>query len=324
MEEILLSVIIPVYKSEKYLDDCINSIVKTHYFNFEIILINDGSPDNCPQMCDEWVKKDKRIKVIHQKNSGPSQARNNGIEASRGKYITFVDSDDKLVENSIDLLIDYLKNKEHTFELCFMSISKFYENGEILHNSDIKQCFIKNKTKLEVAKYLSTRKKFPGSPCSKIYLKEFLLKNKILFPNDRRLAEDLGFVLDCIIHADKCDALDFDYYLYRQQENVTRSNVINENLINGVRKFVDESINKLTQNNKPKNALCKYYLSFIAYEYQILLYFYEKIKLNDKGYLKNNKWVLKYSNNLNGRVIFLLSKILGLRLTSKIIKKIKG
>ena len=94
MDEDLISVIIPIYKVEKYLDRCIESVTSQTYKNLEIILVDDGSPDSCPQMCDVWAEKDSRIKVIHKENGGLSDARNAGIKASRGKYIAFIDSDD--------------------------------------------------------------------------------------------------------------------------------------------------------------------------------------------------------------------------------------
>ena len=90
----LISVIVPVYKVEKYLDKCIESIVNQTYTNIEIILVDDGSPDKSGEICDFWAEKDERIKVIHQENCGGGAARNAGIEAAKGKYITFVDSDD--------------------------------------------------------------------------------------------------------------------------------------------------------------------------------------------------------------------------------------
>ena len=92
-----ISIIIPVYNVEKYIDKCIDSIVNQTYQNLEIILVDDGSPDNCPKMCDEWAKKDDRIKVIHKANGGVSSARNVGIEQAQVEYICFVDSDDYIL-----------------------------------------------------------------------------------------------------------------------------------------------------------------------------------------------------------------------------------
>lgn len=98
----LLSVVVPVYKVEPYLDRCVESIVNQTYSNLEIILVDDGSPDRCPQMCDEWAKRDGRIKVVHKQNAGLGMARNTGIENAAGEYICFFDSDDYVALDTIE------------------------------------------------------------------------------------------------------------------------------------------------------------------------------------------------------------------------------
>lgn len=90
----MISIIVPIYKVEKYLDECIASLINQTYRDLEIILVDDGSPDHCPQICDEWAKKDSRITVVHKKNGGLSSARNAGLKVATGEYIGFVDSDD--------------------------------------------------------------------------------------------------------------------------------------------------------------------------------------------------------------------------------------
>ena len=94
MSKSLISVIVPVYKVENFLDRCVESIVGQTYENLEIILVDDGSPDNCPAMCDEWAEKDSRIRVIHKENGGLCSARNAGMDIAAGDYLGFVDSDD--------------------------------------------------------------------------------------------------------------------------------------------------------------------------------------------------------------------------------------
>lgn len=100
----LISVIVPIYKVEAYLDECVRSIIDQTYPHLEIILVDDGSPDNCPAMCDEWAKKDSRIRVIHKPNGGLSDARNAGIDAATGDYIAFVDSDDFIKPDMLEKL----------------------------------------------------------------------------------------------------------------------------------------------------------------------------------------------------------------------------
>lgn len=100
----LISVIVPVYKVEDYLDECVESIIQQTYNNLDIILVDDGSPDNCPKKCDEWARRDSRIRVFHKKNGGLSSARNVGVENAKGKYISFIDSDDTILPDFIEQL----------------------------------------------------------------------------------------------------------------------------------------------------------------------------------------------------------------------------
>lgn len=117
-EQPLISVIVPVYKTEKYLDRCIQSIVDQTYKNLEIILVDDGSPDNCPAMCDAWAAKDGRVQVIHKENGGVSTARNAGISIARGVFFAFVDSDDWIAPNMIRSLLDLQKESQADVTGC--------------------------------------------------------------------------------------------------------------------------------------------------------------------------------------------------------------
>ncbi len=124
-----ISVIVPVYNVEKYLNKCVESIVNQTYKNLEIILIDDGSPDKCPMICDEWAEKDDRIKVIHKENGGVSSARNAGLDLSSGDFIGFVDADDFVKENMYSCLIDDLIKHQSDISMC--SINFLDENGNI-------------------------------------------------------------------------------------------------------------------------------------------------------------------------------------------------
>lgn len=105
MENPLISVIVPIYKVEKYLDKCIDSIVSQTHKELEIILVDDGSPDSCPEICDKWAKKDSRIIVIHKENGGVSSARNAGLDIAKGEYIAFVDADDYLDLDMYEIML---------------------------------------------------------------------------------------------------------------------------------------------------------------------------------------------------------------------------
>ena len=128
-KECLVSVIIPVYHVEKYLDDCVRSIVTQSYSNLEIILVDEGSDDSCPQMCDFWAEKDERIKVIHKENGGLSDARNAGLDVAQGQYIAFVDSDDFVHPDYIKKLAIILKQKDCDIAIC--GFEKFVDGSDI-------------------------------------------------------------------------------------------------------------------------------------------------------------------------------------------------
>lgn len=124
----LISVIVPVYNVEKYLDRCVSSIVNQTYGNLEIILVDDGSPDNCPAMCDAWAKKDSRIKVIHKQNGGLSDARNAGMAIVAGEYISFVDSDDWIHPEYIHFL--HQACVEHNSLIAACDVQLAYESEQ--------------------------------------------------------------------------------------------------------------------------------------------------------------------------------------------------
>ncbi|MCR5761409.1 MAG: glycosyltransferase [Sphaerochaetaceae bacterium] len=134
----LISVIVPIYKVEKYLSKCIDSILNQTYANLEIILVDDGSPDNCGKICDDYAVQDNRIKVIHQKNGGVSKARNNGVKASTGSFISFVDSDDWIENDYIESLYLKINKDDVDLAICgYKSINaKQNNNIKIAHRQD--------------------------------------------------------------------------------------------------------------------------------------------------------------------------------------------
>ena len=123
----LVSVIIPVYKVEKYLDKCVESVVNQTYKNLEIILVDDGSPDACPAMCDDWAQRDSRIKVIHKQNGGLSSARNAGLDVCAGEYLYFLDSDDYIAKNCIEMLLNAIISDNS--DMCIGNIMLVDELG---------------------------------------------------------------------------------------------------------------------------------------------------------------------------------------------------
>lgn len=202
LKEELVSVIVPVYKVEKYLSKCIESIINQTYKSLEIILIDDGSPDNCGNICDEYAKKDNRIRVIHKQNGGLSDARNAGIVASSGEYLMFIDSDDYIHPEMILKLYKRLIKDGSDMALC--GFSYVDENGEGIDKMNQKSP-IKDEV-LNKTEFFNKALKASGCwyyviACNKLYKKEIF--NNIKFPLGK-IHED-EFIIHKII--DKCDKI---------------------------------------------------------------------------------------------------------------------
>lgn len=138
MEQALISVIVPVYNVEKYLPECVESIISQTYDNLEVILIDDGSTDRSGKICDEFAEKDSRIVVIHQKNSGVSAARNRGLDLCRGEYISFVDSDDyyctDLMESAMNALPAFTPRIYLSFRFNLSIVQEYYSEPNHQHS----------------------------------------------------------------------------------------------------------------------------------------------------------------------------------------------
>lgn len=133
----LISVIVPIYNVEKYLQRCVDSIINQTYRNLEIILVDDGSLDNCPKMCDDYAEKDSRIKVVHKENGGLSDARNVGMEVATGEYVSFIDSDDYISLDFYETLLETIVDNDSDIVEC--GVVKFYENEKFdKYNDDLK------------------------------------------------------------------------------------------------------------------------------------------------------------------------------------------
>ena len=132
----LISVIVPVYNVEKYLDECVNSILDQTYSNIEILLIDDGSTDNSPNICDFYEKQDNRVRVIHQQNGGLSLARNIGIEKSQGDFIVFVDSDDYISTDMLEVMINEMKKNIESTSILMCNFVKVDSYGNVIKKNN--------------------------------------------------------------------------------------------------------------------------------------------------------------------------------------------
>lgn len=213
----LVSIIVPVFKVENYLNRCVDSLLNQSYNNLEIILVDDGSPDRCPEICDEYAALDNRVKVIHKPNGGVSSARNAGLDMASGEYITFLDSDDWIDEKMIHLMVDSLIGYECD-SVC-VSINIVDKENNITNRFRSQENVILSGS--DTAK-LMLRDSFPYNFCwGKIFRKD--LFDGIRFPVGR-IYEDNATTYKAISRASKVYILsDCLYYYFREREGNTTS-----------------------------------------------------------------------------------------------------
>lgn len=210
----LISVIVPIYNVEKYLSKCIDSIINQTYKNLEIILVDDGSPDNCPKICDEYEKKDSRIKVIHKENGGLSDARNAGMKIAKGEYISFIDSDDFISENFINILYRNLSVSKCDIAEC--DIVKFVEDENPVEQlSDKKPLVVDTEKGLSM---LIAENEFHQYVTNKLYKSELI---KGIYFEKGKLHEDEFWTYRIFGRARSiCKIYDVMYFYFQRQNSI--------------------------------------------------------------------------------------------------------
>lgn len=206
-----ISIIVPIYKVEKYLDKCIESLVNQTYTNLEIILVDDGSPDKCPEMCDKWAEKDSRIKVIHKPNGGLSDARNAGMKEANGEYIVFTDSDDFLDKHFIEYLYIAIIDNEVEMSSCDFA---YYYDGDIVTNEVTRGKITVSSSETAIEDILNNRN-VRAVAWNKMFHRGLLVGEE--FPVGK-YHEDEFFSYRIIHKAKKIAYIDSALYYYRQRE----------------------------------------------------------------------------------------------------------
>ena len=321
--ELLLSFILPVYNVEDYMHECVDSILRQITQECEVILVDDGSGDSSGKICDRYAAQWDCVKVIHKKNGGLSSARNAGLPAAGGRYITFVDSDDRIAPGSVDKLLAWIRN--HGADLCFLQAEKFFPDGSrISLGEQIESAGLRGKDRAAALAYLSGRPKYPGSAWAKLYRREYLEENDLHFPHDRRYSEDLGFIRDCMLCAGSFDAVEVPYYGYRQNRQGSITNRVTSKNFFDLFRFVAESAELLTRDKMPKDDISQYMMRFVGYEYLILFYLYRFLPAQDRKQagekLKEYQWILQYASGARGRMVAVSCRVLGIGLTSRLLE----
>lgn len=204
----LISIIVPIYKAERYLSNCIDSILSQSYQNIQIILVDDGSPDSCPSICDRYAENEERIKVIHQANQGVSIARNIGLNMAKGSsYIGFVDSDDWVEPNMFETLLSLIKRYGAQIAMCGYMLDS---DTNILRDGVAVEGVY---NKIEALEHIIKVGKFNGFLCNKLFKASFF--DDIKLQEDIFYCEDLLASVQCFLKADRVAYTMQPYYHYR-------------------------------------------------------------------------------------------------------------
>lgn len=225
-----ISLIIPVYKVEDYLRECMDSILNQHFEDYEIILVDDGSPDNCPAICDEYAEKDSRIMVIHKKNAGPSAARNAGIPYITGEYVWFVDSDDYLPEDAFETIEKHFNDDADILHFGFLC-KQF--SGSI-DTSKLKFTGVVDKNKMAELAETACSSHLYTYAWRNIYRADFIKRYNITFKDGLIYAEDPLFNSAAFLLAEKTVFAEGYPYVYRDRSDGTskgKGTVFDEKII---------------------------------------------------------------------------------------------
>lgn len=311
----VVSIIIPVYNvPEKYLRECIESVMEQTLKEIEIILVDDGSPDNCGAICDEYASKDSRIKVFHKENGGVSSARNLGLDNATGKYIMFVDADDRIEQNAVDILLSYRESTNADLVIC-----GYYHDDEKVY---YKGKSVKFLPKITAAQAIAGKYKYVlGYLWNKLFSKEIIDNAKIRFDEAIAICEDSLFCQKYVANCNKIVCVNELLYHYETNKNsATHANFSKNNVtVFSAYKRIIEFCNK-TYSDKKLNELlyANYYCHHIrnlrrmknelsSAERVPFRYIYDFVKNNIRQILLNKKIRLK-TKLLAVYLIFALKK----------------
>lgn len=302
----MFSIIVPIYKAERYLNSCVESILKQTNDDFELILVNDGSPDRCLQICDEYDVKDKRVTVIHKKNGGVSSARNAGINIAKGEYVIFVDSDDQVAPNMLSIFESSI-NQNRDLDYLVSGLSMRTYNNETLVdtiNYEMKSRIYNLKTLFEALNI-----EYPliciSGPCSKLYRKSILNKYDIRFDEEMTLGEDGYFNLCYLEHCNKIVALSNICYFYLRRNKESLFSSYHKDCLEVHEKVYDKMRELIIKNNCSENSRYRfeqmYYnmlVSCISKDFQNPGKGNKISRMKTIEKVINNKYIIQNINNL--------------------------
>lgn len=296
MNNPLVSVVIPVYNVERYLNRCVESVVNQTYKHLEIILVDDGSPDNCPNMCDEWAKKDSRIKVIHKQNQGAGFARNTGIDIATGKFICFFDSDDYIDDSTIAKCVE--SATKNNADVVMFGHNDAYPNGAVKSHKVISNKYVFSGAEIvnEVLPSLYTYDFGLGiSLCMKMFDLDLINRNGLRLKSEQEVAsEDAFFILELFPKSSTVTIIpECLYYYYKNGNSFSRT--YRENMIETNNMFIIKSLSVAESLKLPQSV--KSHLK-VRYHYYVLAAM--KLLLLSNYCKKDKKQIIKamFSNKV--------------------------
>lgn len=309
------SIIVPIYKVEKYLNKCVNSVLFQTFNDFELILVDDGSLDRCGKICDSYESHDSRIKVVHKNNGGLSSARNAGLDIAIGTYIIFLDSDDYWDDNTaLENIHDSLAETEA--DVLVFPAKRYYENEDkytYIITSDVDRTRIIDKDVNASIRYMIENNIYRAAAWNKVVKKSIIDSYSMRFKNGY-LSEDMDWCGDLLLYAQRFDFYDNPFYAYRQQRNGSITAGKAEKLISDKLYMCEKGYGQVLklQDKEKATLLASYY----AYEYSVLLGVSSGVR--DKVLLsriKNLQNLLDYDISRKVRKVKKLKKIIGYSLT---------
>lgn len=321
MDNTLISIIIPVYNSEKYISKTVKSILKQKDINYEIILVNDGSTDKSADICKKLNKKYNNIKVIHQNNKGPANARNVGLKEAKGKYILFVDADDIIKDNAIKLLKEHIQENNSDLIIfgyeCQNNIGDKVKISKIIHKK--RGCTI-DEFKIDFCKYLE--KWYLSLLTNKLYKAELLKKYNIKFNENLKNSEDLLFNFSYIRYCNNISIVPEILYRYIKNNEQSISSIYHENLVE-MQKYVFKELKNMIKDINADTEINNRFIEkqYLSINFSMIYNIYNnKYKLNkeQKQIIVNKiindiEFIKALKNNYNKstvyKIFFILLKI---------------
>lgn len=312
MSKPFFSIIVPVYKVEEYLDQCITSVLEQTYGDFELILVDDGSPDNSGKICNGYAEKDNRIIVIHQKNGGLSAARNSGIKRTQGQYILFIDGDDYWLHK------DFLKNLNLRLSKTPSDVICFNYRKSYSHKVDEPYFGIPSKsTNEDGVEFLSKNQIWIACAWNKAIKSELFLQHDLFFV-EGIIAEDVDWCARLATYADSFDYINIDAVAYRQRVGSITHTSSPKNVV-----CLEKNVTETEKIIESADANKKTFLyAYLSYQVAVLLFNVLSLeRIMQKEYrdrMKKHMYYLKYANTRKTILIFRCYQILGYDLTMKL------